>query len=213
MTINTILFDLDGTLIDTNELIIQSFLHTLEPDYPGRYTRETVLPFIGPSLLETFSSINKEKAATYIETYRTHNHHHHDSLVTIYPGVKEGVKRLHDEGYKLAIVTTKIKETAMMGLKLTGLDDYFDVIIGLDDVTKEKPNPEPIYKALEQLHAKAEEAIMVGDNSHDILAAKNAGIISVGVGWALKGEAFLKSFEPDYIIQSMDHLLAIVEER
>ncbi|MFB4210421.1 pyrophosphatase PpaX [Shouchella sp. JSM 1781072] len=213
MTINTVLFDLDGTLIDTNELIIQSFLHTLQADYPGQYTRETVLPFIGPSLMDTFSSINQEKAEAYIAKYRAHNHLHHDALVTIYPGVKEGIEQLHQQGYKLAIVTTKIKETARMGLKLTGLEPYFDVVIGLDDVTNEKPNPEPILKALERLGSSPEEAIMVGDNSHDVLAGQRAGTISVGVGWALKGEAYLQSFNPDFIIHSMDDLLQIAKER
>ncbi|WP_054704432.1 pyrophosphatase PpaX [Bacillus sp. JCM 19041] len=211
MSINTVLFDLDGTLIDTNELIVQSFLHTLEPDYPGTYKRETVLPFIGPSLYETFSSINASKTDEYIKTYRDFNHLNHDMLVAEYQGVKEGVKQLHDRGIKLAIVTTKLSETAKMGLTLTGLDRYFDVVVGFDHVTHEKPHPEPLFKALKQLGSVPEQAIMVGDNSHDIEAGRNAGTKTAAVGWAFKGESYIRSLHPDYVLRSMDDLLSIVE--
>ncbi|TSB48298.1 pyrophosphatase PpaX [Alkalicoccobacillus porphyridii] len=206
----TLLFDLDGTLIDTNELIIASFLHTLDKYRPNQYTRETVLPFIGPPLQDTFQMIDPEKWEEMVEVYRTHNHTFHDQLVTDYPGVYEGIKKLHDLGYKLAIVTTKKNQTAQMGLKLKGLDLFFDVVIGLDDVSRAKPDPEPIEKALAALGSTKEEAIMIGDNSHDILAGKNAGVTTAAVGWAIKGQEYLKSYQPDYILQTMDDLLDIV---
>ncbi|GAF14006.1 pyrophosphatase PpaX [Bacillus sp. JCM 19046] len=212
MSINTILFDLDGTLIDTNELIIRSFIHTLEEDYPGKYTRETVLPFIGPSLYETFSSINATKTDQFITKYRQYNHKHHDELVVIFPGVLEGIKQLHAQGFKLAIVTTKISQTALMGLKLTGLDRYFDVLVGLDHVQHEKPHPEPLFKALEQLQSTPDKTLMVGDNSHDIEAGKNAGTKTAAVGWAIKGRSYIESLEPDYILDSMTDLIHIVKQ-
>lgn len=212
MSINTILFDLDGTLIDTNELIIRSFLHTLESDYPGLYTKESVLPFIGPSLHETFSAINPNKAEQYIREYRLYNLKHHDELVMIYPSVLEGVKNLHDRGYKLAIVTTKLSETAKMGLKLTGLQRYFDVIVGFDHVKHEKPHPEPLFLALEQLNSSPEQALMVGDNSHDIEAGKNAGTKTAAVSWAIKGTEYITALQPDYILSSMNDLINIVEQ-
>lgn len=206
----TLLFDLDGTLINTNELIIASFLHTLDKYRPNQYTRETVLPFIGPPLQDTFQGIDAVNWEEMVEEYRSHNLTNHDSLITDYPGVYEGIKQLHEQGYKLAIVTTKKNQTAHRGLKLKGLDAFFDVVIGLDDVTRAKPDPEPIRKALDALNSTAEEAIMVGDNSHDILAGKNAGVTSVAVGWALKGEEYLSAYQPDHIVQTMDDLLDIV---
>lgn len=206
----TLLFDLDGTLINTNELIIASFLHTLGHYRPNEYTRETVLPFIGPTLQDTFRSIDAERWEEMVETYRAHNHKHHDELVEDYPGVYEGLQKLHDLGFKMAIVTTKKNKTAHMGLKLKGLDAFFDVVIGLDDVTKAKPDPEPLMKALEALGSTPEEAIMVGDNSHDILGGKNAGVTTAAVGWAIKGEEYLTSFNPDYILHTMNDLLDIV---
>ncbi|MCM2675653.1 pyrophosphatase PpaX [Alkalicoccobacillus plakortidis] len=210
MTKTTLLFDLDGTLINTNELIIASFTHTLDQFRPNEYTREMILPFIGPTLQDTFRSIDPERWEEMIEVYREHNHKHHDELVEDYPGVYEGIKKLHELGYKLAIVTTKKNQTAQMGLKLKGLDQFFDVVIGLDDVSNAKPDPEPIQKALDALGSTAEEAIMVGDNSHDILAGHNAGVTTAAVGWAIKGEEYLRSFNPDYVLNTMDDLLEIV---
>lgn len=211
--INTVLFDLDGTLIDTNELIISSFLHTLEHYYPSTYKREDVLPFLGPTLRETFEIMDASKVDDMIATYRTYNLAHHDTLVTEFPTVLETVKVLKETGYKVGIVTTKLSDVVMKGLKLTKLDSYFDVIVALDHVKKAKPDPEPIIKALEQLSSKPEEAIMVGDNYHDILAGKNAGTQTAGVAWTIKGRDYLEQFEPDYILEEMADLLGILEDK
>jgi pyrophosphatase PpaX len=209
--INTVLFDLDGTLIDTNELIISSFLHTLEHYYPNQYKREDVLPFLGPTLKETFESMENANVDEMIKTYRKYNITHHDSFVTEFPTVIETVKTLKEKGYKVGIVTTKISDVVMKGLKLTKLDSYFDVIVTLDHVEKPKPDPEPIFKALEQLHSKPEETIMVGDNHHDILAGKNAGTTTAGVAWSIKGREHLEQYKPDYILEEMADLLKILE--
>jgi pyrophosphatase PpaX len=211
--INTVLFDLDGTLIDTNELIISSFLHTFEHYYPNQYKREDVLPFLGPTLRETFETMDASKVDDMIATYRTYNLAHHDTLVTEFPTVLETVKVLKEKGYKVGIVTTKLSDVVMKGLKLTKLDSYFDVIVALDHVKKAKPDPEPIIKALEQLSSKPEEAIMVGDNYHDILAGKNAGTQTAGVAWTIKGRDYLEQFDPDYILEEMADLLEILEDK
>jgi pyrophosphatase PpaX len=211
--INTVLFDLDGTLIDTNELIISSFLHTFEHYYPNQYKREDVLPFLGPTLRETFETLDASKVDDMIATYRTYNLAHHDTLVTEFPTVLETVKVLKETGYKVGIVTTKLSDVVMKGLKLTKLDSYFDVIVALDHVKKAKPDPEPIIKALEQLSSKPEEAIMVGDNYHDILAGKNAGTQTAGVAWTIKGRDYLEQFDPDYILEEMADLLEILEDK
>jgi len=210
MNINTILFDLDGTLINTNELIIQSFLHTLEKYYPNKYTREDVLPFIGPPLYDTFAAMDKERVHEMIDTYRAFNHAQHDVLVKEYDTVYETVKTLHEQGFKLGIVTTKIRSTVLMGVKLTKLDRFFDCIVTLDDVERAKPDPEPIFKALKQLESAPHEAIMVGDNYHDILAGKNAGTKTAGVAWTIKGREYLERYHPDYMLDKMSDLLAVV---
>lgn len=208
MKVNTILFDLDGTLINTNELIIASFLHTLEHYFPGQYKREHVLPFIGPSLHTTFSGLKPGFEEEMIKMYREFNHKMHDELVTEYETVYETLEQLKREGYKLGIVTTKMKHTATMGLKLTGLERFFSAIVALDDVENEKPHPEPVLKALKLLDSRPEEAIMVGDNYHDIEAGKNAGTKTAGVAWSIKGKDYLARFNPDYMLDKMSDLIA-----
>lgn len=210
MKIRTVLFDLDGTLIDTNELIIQSFLHTLEKYYPGKYTREDILPFIGPPLSETFNALDPSRAQEMIDTYRAFNHAQHDALIREFDTVYETIETLHKNGVRLGVVTTKIHQTAVMGLKKTRLEPFFDCVIGLDDVHHAKPDPEPIYKALDLLQSTPDEALMVGDNYHDILAGKNAGTKTAGVAWAIKGREYLQQYKPDFMLEKMSDLLAIV---
>ncbi|MBA4537559.1 pyrophosphatase PpaX [Bacillus aquiflavi] len=208
--LTTILFDLDGTLIDTNELIISSFLHTLEYYYPKKYKRKDVLPFMGPPLWDTFHSLNPHATEEMIKKYREYNLANHDRLVKEFNGVYETVETLAHENFKLGIVTTKVRDTVLKGLKLTKLERFFDVIVTLDEVENAKPHPEPIFKALDLLKARPEEALMVGDNHHDILAGKNAGTKTAGVAWSMKGRDHLQYYEPDYIFDHMADLLSIV---
>jgi pyrophosphatase PpaX len=212
MKIDTVLFDLDGTLINTNELIIASFLHTLGHYYPNEYSRERVIEFIGPSLHDSFFRLNPDKVEEMIEVYRTFNHAKHDELVEEYETVKETIIALHEKGYKLAVVTTKLAKTARMGLQLTGLDPYFPVLVGNDDVEKVKPDPEPLLKALKQLDSTPERAIMVGDSQYDILGGKNTGTKTAAVAWTIKGREFLEGYEPDVMLETMSDLLTFLGE-
>ncbi|MBY0146377.1 pyrophosphatase PpaX [Neobacillus niacini] len=210
--INTLLFDLDGTLIDTNELIISTYLHTLEKYYPGKYTREDVLPFLGPTLHEVFGKMDPDRVEEMVLEYRTYNLANHDALVKEFVGVMETIETLKKKGYKLAIVTTKREDVAFKGLRLMKLDSYFDVMIAYDHVKKVKPDPEPIFLALEKLGSKPEEALMVGDNFHDVLAGKNAGTKTAGVAWSIKGREYLAKYEPDFMLENMTDLLTILGE-
>lgn len=207
MKINTILFDLDGTLINTNDLILASFEHTLEQFYPGQYSKQDIVSFIGEPLEETFQKVDDARVEELITAYRAHNHEHHDLLVKEYDGVFETIQSLHEQGYKLGIVTTKIRFTAEKGLKLTNLDRYFDCVVTIDDVQKAKPDAEPIYKALQTLGTSPESTMMVGDSQYDIMAGKNAGTKTAGVGWTIKGKDFLASYEPDVMLEKMPDLL------
>jgi pyrophosphatase PpaX len=210
MKITTVLFDLDGTLINTNELIIKSFLQTLDTYYPGKYSRNDVLPFIGPPLEESFGTIDETRIEELVKYYREFNIKHHDDLVEEFEGVKETVKILKEKGFKLGVVTSKIRQTVNMGLNITQLSSYFDVVITVDDVQKPKPDPEPILFALEKLDSKPEETIMIGDIHYDILAGKNAGTKTAGVAWTLRGKDYLSSYNPDFMLDTMTDLLEIV---
>lgn len=208
--ITTVLFDFDGTLLDTNELIIQTFQHVLNNHFPNRFSREDIYPFIGPTLMETFHSIDPDKAVQLIQEYREWNIANHDALITEYEGVIETLTALKQQGIKLSIVSTKRNDMIHRGLNVMGAAHLFDEVIGLDDVTNPKPDPEPILLALQRLKSKPEEALMVGDNFHDIEGGKNAGVRTAGVAWSLKGEAFLQTFQPDYMLKRMSDVCDIV---
>jgi pyrophosphatase PpaX len=210
---DTILFDLDGTLINTNELIIASFLYTLDKYFPEQYNREHILPLMGMPLVETFEKFDKDRVAELVDTYREHNITNHDNLVTEFEGVFETVEKLYKKGYKLGIVTTKMRNTVEMGLKLVGLDQFFQTVVTLDDVEKAKPDPEPIEKALALLQSSPERAIMVGDSKYDILAGQNAGTKTAGVAWTIRGKDYLQQFNPDYMLDAMTDLLDVLGER
>ncbi|MGP4061302.1 pyrophosphatase PpaX [Halobacillus sp. H74] len=209
MSIRTILFDLDGTLIDTNELIIASFTHTIEQYSDRPYERKEILDFIGPPLRDSLSKVNPAKVEEMIVTYRKHNIENHNSYVKAYDGVVETIKTLKKQGYRLGIVTTKMRNTVQMGLELTGLDGLFETVITLDDVKNAKPHPEPIVKALSHLDSQASEALMVGDNTHDIEAGQNAGTKTAGVAWTIKGREVLDNLKPDYMLTHMSELVEI----
>lgn len=209
MDIRTVLFDLDGTLIDTNELIMESFKHTFEK-FQLSFTEEEISTFNGPPLEETFHKVNPGKVSEMIDTYREHNLLHHEQYVQVFPNVMETLEQLKERHIKLGIVTSKMKDSALVGIELTGLSQFFEAIITWDDVVHPKPHPEPVIKALEALNGAAKSAIMIGDNYHDIVAGKRAGVLTAGVVWSRKGTKFLQSYDPTYMLDDMSDVLTIV---
>ncbi|MBP1157723.1 MULTISPECIES: pyrophosphatase PpaX [unclassified Paenibacillus] len=208
--IRTILFDLDGTILDTNELIIQSFLHTFEGMGDEPLTREHIVPNMGRPLIEQMVYFSgREQVEDLVAKYREFNIGRHDELVTEFPYVYETLALLHAAGVKLGVVTSKIRRTTEMGLRLTGMYDYFGTIVTVEDVEKPKPDPEGIRRALRELRGDASTAIMVGDSHYDIEAAHNAGVQSVAVSWSLKGREYLKRYEPTHIIDDIREILPI----
>lgn len=206
MAVDTVLFDLDGTLIDTNELIIASFSHTLEPYFSGRYAREDIVEWIGEPLRDSFTRIDSDRADEMITVYRKHNKENHDRLVQEYEGVFNTVKTLYERGFKLGIVTTKFFRTAEMGLKSARLRPFFEVIVGLDDIKNPKPDPEPVNRALALLDSPPQTSLMVGDSPTDIEAGQNAGTFTAGVAWTIHGTEALQAANPDFMLGSMPDL-------
>ncbi|WP_028548965.1 pyrophosphatase PpaX [Paenibacillus sp. UNC451MF] len=213
--IHTMLFDLDGTILDTNELIIQSFLHTFDGITKEPVTREHIIPNMGRPLVEQMQFFSgRDTVDDLVQKYRRFNIEKHDALVKEFPDVRETLGRLHAAGIKLGVVTSKVRVTTEMGLKLCGIYDLFGAIVTVDEVQRAKPDPEGIRKALKELGSDANGALMVGDSHYDLEAAHNAGIPSVGVAWSLKGIPYLKQYNPTYIIDDIKELLPIagVEE-
>lgn len=212
MKYKTLLFDLDGTIIDTNELIINSFLYTLEQFYPGRYTRESLIPHMGKPLYEQLALLGEEKLASkMVEIYREHNIRTHNELVREFPNIKKVLTELHSLGATLGVVTTKMIITTQMGLKLFGLDSLMSTVVTYEDTELHKPAPDPVLLAMDRLDADPETTLMVGDSQYDIQAAQNAGIMAIGVAWSIKGPEFLKEYNPDYLIEDIHELIPIVK--
>ncbi|WP_068784442.1 pyrophosphatase PpaX [Paenibacillus phocaensis] len=210
--IDTVLFDLDGTIINTNELIITTFLHVIEKNGLKPHTREEIIPHMGMTLehqLQIFSG--RQEVADLVADYRRYNRERHDELIREFPHVKEVISKLHEQGITMGIVTTKIKETTLLALNHFGLNPYMKAIVTVEDVKHPKPHPEPILTALRELNADPARTLMVGDSAADLQCAKAAGVQAAGVAWSLKGEAMLRKYNPDYILQDMTDLYGILD--
>ncbi|WP_438447146.1 pyrophosphatase PpaX [Gorillibacterium sp. sgz5001074] len=206
----TVLFDLDGTILDTNELIVASFLHTLEGVTEKVYTREDIVGNFGRSLIDQMREYTgQEDVEPFIRKYRTYNISRHDELIREFPYVRETVERLSRGGIKLGVVTSKVRRTTLMGLERFGLKPFMGSIVTVDEVSEPKPSPEGIRKAMEELGAEPATTLMVGDSQYDIQAAKRAGIRVAGVRWTEKGEEFLRQFEPDFMIADIRELIGM----
>ena len=184
--INTVLFDFDGTVMDTNGVIINSWQHTFRTLDGKERSEEEIISTFGEPLAITMKKLLPHiPVEEGIETYRSYHYDNFSDLISVFPGIVELLKQLKEKGYKTGVVTSRMLHTTKQGLDKFDLNQYFDVVVTCDDTTKHKPDPEPVNIALEKLNAKPEEAIMLGDSMFDILCARNAGVKSVLVGWAL----------------------------
>jgi pyrophosphatase PpaX len=211
--IRTVLFDLDGTILDTNELIFRSFEYVWEHKGLTGITRDQLTPYMGGTLDEMFREVTGADGAgveELIRLYREFNWAHHDELVSAFPYVQEVMAELHGAGIRMGVVTTKIRKTSEMGLLHCGLDAYIETIVSLDDVLHAKPHPEPVLQALAKMGAEASTTVMVGDSTCDLLSAREAGVRSVAVGWSIKSREELDACKPDYRIGDIRELLDIV---
>lgn len=209
--IDTVLLDLDGTIVDTNELIIASFINILESNGLAPLTREQIIPHMGLTLeqqLRAFSGV--DDVTSYVTAYREYSAIHHDTMVAPFPEVTEVLTRLQAEGIKLGVVTTKIRPNTLKVLEMFQLDQFMEVIITQDDVEHTKPHPQPIERAMEALGSSPERTLMVGDSPADLQAASAAGVMSAAVAWSLKGEEELSKYHPQYILHTMSDLYELV---
>ncbi|WP_419876051.1 pyrophosphatase PpaX [Candidatus Pristimantibacillus sp. PTI5] len=210
-TIKTMLFDLDGTILDTNELIIRSFIESLQGVAPEGFGREHIIPSMGEPLtdqMKRFSGL--EDVTDLVAAYREVNLRLHDNYVKSFDYVNKVIARLHGQGIQIGIVTTKMRLTTERGLKYVGLFDYVDAIVTIDDVVNPKPHAEPVSKAIGLLGADPVTTMMVGDSVVDIESAIAAGAIAVGVAWSLKGEQRLMEAGAHHVIHDMRDLYTFV---
>ena len=208
----TVLFDLDGTLIDSVDLIVDSYHHAYSVHGLAPRTRDEILAGLGTPLRIVFGGITDDPAKidAWIATYRAYNLTHHDARIRAYPGTVEMVRRLKSSGLRLGLVTSKNRLGAERGLALVGLAGSMEVIVGADDVTNPKPHPEPVERALERLGLPADTCLFVGDSHHDIHSGRGAGVWTAGVTWGPFDRAHLEMVAPDFYCDTPEELVALV---
>ena len=215
-----VLFDLDGTLIDTTDLILKCFEHSWGTVCGLSQERNTLLQTFGMPLRVAMSRLwsnlgHTDEAEVMVERlvseYRAFNLANHDTLAKPFNGTAAILERLKSRGYEIGVVTSKGRELGRRGLELFGLSSYFDVAIYLEDTTRHKPDPDPILTGLERLQISAASAAYVGDSPHDILAGRAAGVRTVAALWGPGERADLEQQDPDHLAESPESLLDIFD--
>ena len=212
--VGAVLFDLDGTLIDSERLILASYRHTMREHLGHVPPEETWSATIGQPLvvqMRMFAETDDEVDAM-IRTYVDHNLSHHDDLVRPFPGMRRVVQAIREAGMDLGIVTSKKRRTTQMGLARCGLPvEWFGTIVTADDVEHYKPEPEPVLAALEELGARAEHTMFVGDSTHDMRSGRSAGVVTAAALWGPYTRTQLEPTEPDLWLDKPEDLLAALE--
>lgn len=214
--IDTLIFDFDGTLMDTNNVIIQSWQQVYRK-YTGHdgdmeYILSTFGEPLEESLMNAFPNVPVDES---VNTYRTWHRENYWNMIDLFPGIPEMLKEAKFRGYKMGIATSRVAQTLYLGLEKYNLTDFFDDIVTVEEVTKHKPDPETIFKVLEKLNTPPENAAMIGDSRLDMICAHNAGIKPILVGWSLslagKGiDDFPESEAPDCIIENAMDLFDVI---
>ncbi|MCG0238251.1 MAG: pyrophosphatase PpaX [Firmicutes bacterium] len=206
-----VLFDLDGTLIDTNELILVSFDHVFREHLGLQVPRAQVVRHFGEPLSTILARFAPpERVPELIAAYRAFNLAHHDRLVRPIPGVRAALDRLRAAGVPLAVTTSKRRETAYRGLRLFGLEGYFQAVVTWEDATRHKPDPEPVLVTLDRLGVPpGDRVLMVGDSVSDLLAGRAAGVRTAAVAWSLVPRAELEACAPDFWLERPEDLIGL----
>jgi pyrophosphatase PpaX len=206
-----ILFDLDGTLIDSIELILRSARHAFT-GFSGRApTDEEWRAGIGRPLMTVLREYGDDTEADRLfQRYRAYQLEHHDRLIRVYDGVGEMVKRLAHAGHPMALVTSKSDWMAEKALVHVGLDRLIPTIVGCDTCINHKPHPEPVERALALVGVPAERALFVGDSPHDVESGRAAGVTTVGVSWGAFTRDELERSGADVVIDRVEELEDVV---
>ncbi|PKM65319.1 MAG: prolipoprotein diacylglyceryl transferase [Firmicutes bacterium HGW-Firmicutes-19] len=209
-----ILFDFDGTLMDTEPAIIESFKQVFGKYAPDTIiTREMELSFLGPTLWETFKKyLPEEDADKLVEEYRIINFEMHKTHVKPMEGAKELLTGLKEQGYKIGIVSSKLTDAIDLGLNMFEMKDYFDVVIGLEQVKKHKPDPEGLFEACKKLNIGHDSAIYIGDTQGDVLAGINAGMFTIAYATDQERKDMLDKLKPTRLISSLSEINDVLKE-
>lgn len=216
------LFDFDGTLVDTTELIYQSLRHASQEVLGHEPSREVLMANVGQPLQHQMSALVEKEADArartdgladeLLESYFVKNEELHEDLIKEFPGVEQALARLREASVKIAVVTSKRRRSVEKAVETyPGLGNVAEHFVTMEDTEEHKPKPAPLLKGLELLGGvPVEEAAYIGDSPHDIEAARAAGVTSIGVSWGAFPEKFLKEKQPDYLVPDIDAVVDVL---
>jgi pyrophosphatase PpaX len=206
-----VLFDLDGTVIDSGAIILASMRHAAKEVLGTEIPDEQLMATVGgPGLEAQMRALAPDRVDELVSVYRAHNEPLHDELVSC-AGMEDVLVQLKEEGRRLGIVTAKRRATAELAFARIPIEHLFETVVGGDETERHKPDPEPLLLALERLDARPADAAYVGDAPFDVKAAKAAGLYSVGVTWGgIHARELLETEQPDALVDSPEELHAVL---
>jgi len=206
-----VLFDLDGTVIDSGAIILASMRHAAKEVLGAEPPDELLMAAVGgPGLEAQMHALSPDRAQELVDVYRAHNEPLHEELEAC-AGMEDVLVRLREEGRRLGIVTAKRRATVELAFARVPIAHLFETVVGGDETAKQKPNPEPLLLAAERLGADPSDTAYAGDSPFDIRAAKAAGMFAVAVTWGrIHDTARLEAEHPDAIVDSAEELLGVL---
>ena len=209
MKVPVVLFDLDGTVIDSGGIILASMRHAattvLGRDFPDDELMHAVG---GPGLEQQMSALDPERVDELVRVYRQHNEALHDELEA-FDGIEHVLTTLKEEGRTLGLVTAKRRGTVDLAFARLPIEHFFDVVVAGDETKLHKPDPAPLLLALERVDANADDAAYVGDSPYDMQAARAAGMHAVGVTWGRIHDREALA-DADVVVDTAEELLGVL---
>jgi pyrophosphatase PpaX len=203
--ISCVIFDLDGTLTQTNELIFATFNHVAEKYVGKQFTpREITAMFGPPELVAIERLVGADRLDNAMDDFYSFYEKHHPKMASAYTGVKEILNFIKSHGLILAIFTGKGRRSALITLETIGIRNYFDLIITGDDVDNHKPSADGIRKIMKAFGLQPEQVLMVGDAVADVKAAQEAGVSIVAVVWDSYGKEKVLEMKTDYLFHNIE---------
>jgi pyrophosphatase PpaX len=206
-----VLFDLDGTLVDSGAMILSSFRHATRTVLAREIPDEQLAALVGGmNIHDQMRTLDAERVEDLVRVYREHNEPLHADLQA-FRGVEDLLAELTSQGRKLGIVTSKRRRTVDLAFAVLPIERFFDVVVTSGDTQRHKPHPDPVLLALEQLDARAGDAAFVGDSPFDVRAGKAADVFTVAVSWGgLHNESRLVEAGADVVVHSPEDLLDVL---
>ena len=203
-----VLFDLDGTVVDSGSIILASMRHATREVLGRDFGDAELMQAVGgPGLEAQMEVFAPERVDELVRVYRAHNEPLHDELEAC-AGMEDVLRRLREQGHRLGVVTAKRRSTVELAFARVPIAHLFETVVGGDETQKHKPDPEPLLLAAERMNARPDETAYVGDSPFDIRAAKAADMHAIAVTWGrIHDRERLEREEPDAIVDTAEELL------